>query len=135
MRQSIELACHAQIIAYNLGMTSFDPALLLREYGDEALVRDLAQLLVTTVPSQVENVRSAVAAHDSAAVRAAAHKLRGSLASFGLAGAVEAARQLETLAAGGDLSQADALSGKLIADALALCESAKAWLATGPSLS
>jgi protein-histidine pros-kinase len=116
-------------------MTSFDPALLLREYGDEGLVRDLAELLVTTVPSQVENVRTAVAAHDSAAVRAAAHKLRGSLASFGLTGAVDAARQLETVAAGGDLSQADALSGQLIADALALCESAKAWLASGPSLS
>jgi HPt (histidine-containing phosphotransfer) domain-containing protein len=135
MRQSIELACHAHIIAYNLGMTSFDPALLLREYGDEALVRDLAQLLVTTVPSQVENVRTAVAANDSTAVRAAAHKLRGTLASFGLTGAVEAARQLEAMAAGGDLSQADALGEKLVADALSLCESARAWLASGPSLS
>jgi HPt (histidine-containing phosphotransfer) domain-containing protein len=116
-------------------MPSFDPALLLREYGDESLVRDLAHLLVTTLPSQVDAIRSAVSARDSAAVRAAAHKLRGSIASFGLTDAVEAARRLETLAAGGDLSQADTLSTELIAGALALCDSARAWLAGDASLS
>ena len=53
--------------------------LLLQEYGDETLVRDLARLLVDTTPAQIDAVRTAVGAGDGAALRAAAHKLRGSL--------------------------------------------------------
>jgi HPt (histidine-containing phosphotransfer) domain-containing protein len=109
-------------------MPAFDAVILLREYGDEALVRDLAQLLVDTTPQQIDAVRSAVAANDGAALRAAAHKLRGSIVPFGVPDAVEAARRLESMGIAGDLAGADVLSRELVAGVESLRESAKAWL-------
>jgi len=109
-------------------MPAFDPRVLLDEYGDEALVRDLAKLLVETVPVQVDAVRSAIDARDSAALRAAAHKLRGSIVSFGVPDTVDIARQLEAMGAAGDLDGADTLVPQLAADVQSLCTSAKAWL-------
>ena len=109
-------------------MPAFDPRVLLDEYGDEALVRDLAKLLVETVPVQVDAVRSAIDARDSAALRAAAHKLRGSIVSFGVPDTVDTARQLEAMGAADDLDGADTLVPQLAADVQSLCTSAKAWL-------
>ena len=109
-------------------MPAFDPRILLDEYGDEALVRDLAILLVETVPMQVDAVRSAVNARDGSALRAAAHKLRGSIVSFGVPDTVDTARRLETMGASGDLDGADTLVPQLAADVQSLCTSAKAWL-------
>ena len=109
-------------------MPPFDAGILLREYGDEALVRDLAQLLVDTTPQQMDAVQSAVAAQDGAALRAAAHKLRGSIGPFGLSDAVEAARRLEVMGTTGDLAGANDLSRELVASVKSLRESAKAWL-------
>ena len=109
-------------------MPAFDPRVLLDEYGDEALVRDLAKLLVETVPVQVDAVQSAVDAGDSPALRVAAHKLRGSIVSFGVPDTVDIARQLEAMGAAGDLDGADTLVPQLAADVQLLCTSAKAWL-------
>jgi len=109
-------------------MPAFDPRVLLDEYGDETLVRDLAQLLIQTTPAQVDAVQSAVAARDSAALRTAAHKLRGSIAPFGMAAAVETARKLEAMGTAGNLDGADALSRELTADVQSLRDSAKEWL-------
>ena len=116
------------IIAYNRGMASFDSSLLLHEYGDEDLVRDLAQLLVDTIPEQIDAVTNAVTAGDAAALRKAAHKLRGSIVAFGMAEAVERARRLEAMGADGDLTDAAALSHLLLADVQSLRDSASAWL-------
>src|SRR6185295_18179088 len=115
-------------------MPSFDATLLLREYGDAALVRDLAQLLVDTTPEQIDAVRSAVEAGDHTALRAAAHRLRGSIVAFGVPDAVEAARRLEAMAVTGDLSGADVISRALVADVQSLRDSARAWLAAGAAL-
>jgi HPt (histidine-containing phosphotransfer) domain-containing protein len=109
-------------------MPAFNPRILLDEYGDEALVRDLARLLVETVPVQVDAVRSAVSARDGSALRAAAHKLRGSIVTFGVPDTVDTARRLETMGASGDLDGADTLVPQLAADVQSLCTSAKAWL-------
>jgi HPt (histidine-containing phosphotransfer) domain-containing protein len=109
-------------------MPAFDPRVLLDEYGDEGLVRDLAKLLVETVPVQVDAVRSALDARDGSALRAAAHKLRGSIVSFGVPETVDTARRLEAMGASGDLADADALVPQLAADVKSLCTSAKAWL-------
>ena len=109
-------------------MAAFDPRVLLDEYGDDALVRDLARLLIETVPVQADAVRSAVAARDSAALRAAAHKLRGSIAPFGVPAAVEAAHKLEAMGTVGNLDGADSLSRDLVADVQSLRDSAKDWL-------
>ena len=109
-------------------MPAFDPRVLMDEYGDEALVRDLAGLLVDTVPQQVDAVRTAVDARDGPALRAAAHKLCGSIVSFGVPATVDTARRLEAMGASGDLADADALVPQLAADLQSLCTSARAWL-------
>ena len=115
-------------------MPPFDAALLLQEYGDEGLVRDLARLLVDTTPAQIDAVQTAVGAGDGAALRAAAHKLRGSLVAFGVPDAVEAARKLEAMGAAGNLAGADVLSRELVAGVQSLRESARAWLDAGAAL-
>ena len=109
-------------------MPPFDAQLLLQEYGDEGLVRDLARLVIDTTPEQIDAVQKAVAANDAATLRAAAHKLRGSIVPFGMASAVEIARRIELMAAAGDLTGVDALSRELIADVQSLRASASAWL-------
>ena len=43
-------------------MPPFDAGLLLEEYGDEGLVRDLAQLVIETMPAQITAVETAVEA-------------------------------------------------------------------------
>src|SRR5258706_6939003 len=115
-------------ISHNLHVTSFDPAALFNEYGDLGLVRELAQLLVDTTPPQLEAIRSAVAARDAVAPRAAAHHLRGSLVAFGVPDAVETARALEAMGSAGDLTGAEALRTSLASDVQSLRESAEAWL-------
>jgi HPt (histidine-containing phosphotransfer) domain-containing protein len=112
-------------------MSPFDPDALLRDYGDERLVRDLAKLLVDTLPEQMDAVRSAVNTRNGAALRAAAHKLRGTIGPFSVPGAVEQARTLEAMGAAGTLDGADALSRELEADVQSLRDSAKAWLEDG----
>jgi HPt (histidine-containing phosphotransfer) domain-containing protein len=111
-----------------LHVTAFDAAALFKEYGDLGLVRELAQLLVDTTPAQLEAIRSAVAAGDALALRAAAHRLRGSLVAFGVPDAVETARTLEALGSSDDLTGAEALRTSLARDVESLCESAVAWL-------
>jgi HPt (histidine-containing phosphotransfer) domain-containing protein len=109
-------------------MPPFDAVLLLQEYGDQALVRDLAQLVIETMPAQITALETAVAARDSAAIRAAAHKLRGSITPFRVPNAVDAARKLEEMGAAADLNGVDVLSRELVAGVQSLRDSAKAWL-------
>ena len=116
---------------YNALVPGFSAALLLEEYGDHALVRELAQLLIDTTPAQLDAIRTAVAAGDAASLRTAAHRLRGSLVAFGVPDAVETARTLEAMGESGELAGAEALSVALIDDVQSLRESARAWLETG----
>jgi HPt (histidine-containing phosphotransfer) domain-containing protein len=106
----------------------FNAAALFAEYGDQGLVRELARLLVDTTPSQVDAIRSAVASGDAVALRATAHRLRGSLVPFGVARAVETARALEAMGSAGDLTGAEPLSVSLANDVEFLRKSALAWL-------
>jgi HPt (histidine-containing phosphotransfer) domain-containing protein len=112
----------------------FNATALFNEYGDHALVRDLAQLLVDTTAAQLDAIRSAIAADDAKALHAAAHRLRGSIVVFGVPGAVETARTLEAMGAAGTLTGAEALSATLAKDVQSLRDSAKAWLDTGTAL-
>ena len=115
-------------------MPPFDAVLLFSEYGDENLVRDLAQLIVDTTPAQVDAVHAAVDKGDGAALKAAAHKLRGSIVNFGVPTAVETAKKLEAMGEAGDLAGAGELSRNLAAEVQLLRDSAKAWLDAGGAL-
>jgi len=115
-------------------MPSFNATSLFEEYEDAGLVRELAQLLVDTTPEQIDAVRAAVGAADPAALRNAAHKLRGSIVAFGVPDAVEAARTLEAMGVAGDLTGAEAISRALADDVQSLRDSARAWLDAGAAL-
>jgi HPt (histidine-containing phosphotransfer) domain-containing protein len=112
----------------------FSATLLLEEYGDHALVRELAQLLIDTTPAQLDAIRTAVATGDAASLRTAAHRLRGSLVAFGVPDAVETARTLEAMGESGELTGAEALSVALADDVQSLRDSARAWLDTGSAI-
>ena len=107
----------------------FNGPALLAEYGDEELVAELAQLFLDTAASQMEAIRGAVDRLDAAALKAAAHRLRGALATFGAVSATELSFALESQAATGDLSAAAELAARLDAEMQALCAGAGSWLA------
>ena len=80
------------------------------------------------------NVRQEVypdaGAIDGPALKAAAHKLKGSIATFGAARAVQLARGLELCGVSGDIDSARASGPELQDEVRALCASAQAWLSS-----
>jgi CheY-like chemotaxis protein/HPt (histidine-containing phosphotransfer) domain-containing protein len=72
-------------------------ALLERLNGDRALLGELIGVFENDCPRMLDAVRQAVEAGDAAALQAAAHKLKGSVANFSAGGAVDAAARLETM--------------------------------------
>jgi HPt (histidine-containing phosphotransfer) domain-containing protein len=61
----------------------------------------------------VREIERAIASGDAAALRRAAHALKGSVANFAVPAPVEAARKLEKMGMDGDLSGAPALFAEL----------------------
>ena len=106
----------------------FNPAPLLEEYGDASLVRELAQLFIDSVSSQMEAVTEAAARGDAVGVKAAAHRLRGALATFGAVSATQLAQTLELMGESGNLEGAPALANELAVEVRDLCTGAAAWL-------
>jgi len=80
---------------------------LARVEGDEGLLADLAKLFCEESPKLLSAVRDAVARRDSAALKRAAHSLKGSMSTFAARDATEAALRLEELASGGELVDAE----------------------------
>ena len=91
-------------------------ALLGNTGGNEALARRLAELFLEQCPRLMAGIRDAMARRDAVALGAAAHKLKGSVANFRAARAVEAATTLETMARNGDLAGAEDAYGRLDQD-------------------
>ena len=110
-------------------MTSqFNSGALLAEYGDEELVADITQLFLDTATSQMQLILSAVTAGDAPALKAAAHRLRGAVATFGAETATELTQSLETMGATNQLNGAGALAERLSRAMQELCDGARAWL-------
>ena len=107
----------------------FNGTALMAEYGDAELVAELAQLFLETATSQMDAIRGAVERLDAAALKAAAHRLRGAVATFGAVSATELSFALESKAATGDLSTVQDLAATLDAEMKALCADAGSWLA------
>ncbi len=108
----------------------FDPSRLLAEYEDDLLVAEITQMLLDTAPGLLRTIEEAVAAGDAAALKAGAHRLRGSVATFGLDSATQATLDLERLAANGQMASAPAVVAGLTRDVGILCAGARSWLAT-----
>ena len=97
------------VAAVELAAGRFDSTVAAaRLGGDRHLLREMLDLFMTECPGMISAVRSAIDASDAAALRRAAHALKGSVANFAAPRPVEAARRLEKLGIDGDLSGAEA---------------------------
>jgi CheY-like chemotaxis protein len=74
--------------------------------GDRHLLLELVEIFLAECPVLVSNVRKAIDASDAAALRHAAHALKGSVANFAAPRPFEAARRLERMGIDEDLSGA-----------------------------
>ena len=83
-----------------------DRALLDRVNGDRRLLSELIAVFRGDSKNTLAAIAKALAAGDAAAIEAAAHKMKGSVANFGSERAVDAARRLEELARQRDLAAA-----------------------------
>lgn len=108
----------------------FDVAPLLAEYGDAALIGELVGLFVNSTDDQLASLINGIARRDPGMVEAAAHRLRGSIGTFGASTAVRMAQQLETMGATGNLEGANALANQFVVAVQQLCDDAAAWLTT-----
>jgi len=89
--------------------------------GDRDLLRSLAETALEEYPRLMGTIRQAIAGRDAAALRLAAHTLKGSIRHFGAPGAFKQAHGMEMIAGAGDFRQAE--------DALPALESEVARLA------
>ncbi|MBX3375106.1 MAG: response regulator [Phycisphaeraceae bacterium] len=73
-------------------------AALARLGGDEALLREIADLFLRETPGRLDDIRSSVAERDPARIARLAHALVGATGNFGDTRLLRAARALESLA-------------------------------------
>ncbi len=78
---------------------------LARVGGDLDLLKEIAALFLDEYPRELDEIRSALAASDADTLERSAHGLKGSVANFGAAAAVDAAFQLEQIGKAGKLDQ------------------------------
>lgn len=79
-------------------------AALMRVGGDPELLKEIAVLFLESYPGWLEELRQAATRGDAQTVENTAHGLKGSVANFGAADAVDAAFQLERQGRNRDLS-------------------------------
>jgi signal transduction histidine kinase/DNA-binding response OmpR family regulator/HPt (histidine-containing phosphotransfer) domain-containing protein len=91
-------------------------AALKQAGGDRELLRELVRLFLADQERGLAGLREALAAGSAAALAAAAHGLKGSLAVLGARAACDAALRLEVLGRQGSLAGAEEASGLLRAE-------------------
>ena len=102
----------------------FDVARLLeRVGGDRKALAELVRIFRADSPKQVARIRKAVQESDAAALRAAAHALKGAVSNFAAPPATEAALRLQKIGEAGRLAGAGAALEQLEReiDALLAC--------------
>ncbi len=75
--------------------------------GDEELLRVVVETFLAEAPRLMQEIRNALAAKDPAALRIAAHTLKGSIRYFGSTRAFDLAFRLESLGRSGNLEGAE----------------------------
>ena len=81
--------------------------------GSLEMLHDLIALFQQECPKLMEEIHQAIANGDAQRLQRAAHTLKGSIGIFAAAPAFEAAKRLESLGRGGDLSGAAAAQAAL----------------------
>ena len=75
--------------------------------GDEELLRELIAAFLRDAPQRMAAIEQAVGSHDGAALRQAAHSLKGSMQAIGARAPAQLAWQLETIAANAQWANVD----------------------------
>ncbi|WP_053225689.1 hybrid sensor histidine kinase/response regulator [Solirubrobacter soli] len=96
---------------------------LARDVGDDAIVEEICDLFLTEAGPRLEAMRAATRRGDAEALHVHAHTLKGAASSVGAAMVANAAEEIQTHAAAGDLVGADAWLTRL-ADAVDLTRTA-----------
>jgi PAS domain S-box-containing protein len=89
------------------------PAALARVDGDDAFLRELANLFIEQCPGLLAELETAIQQRDAIAIGKSAHTIKGNAASLGATAAYEQARRLEEKAEAGELESTDQLSTEL----------------------
>jgi CheY-like chemotaxis protein len=84
--------------------------------GDPELLQEIAALFLDELPHLTDAIQDALVKQDSNALERAAHKLKGSVGSFGARRAYDAAYRLEVIGREGRLAEADAAWSDLEGD-------------------
>jgi len=108
---------------------TFDADVLIAEFGDEVLIAELAQLLLTHVDDQLNAVAAAIESGNGPALKSAAHKIKGGMGTFGASPVVKLATTLEAMGRDDRLEGAAPLAAALSEEIKALCDGARTWLA------
>ena len=96
------------------------PKLLERVGGDRRALAELVRIFRADWPKQAERLRSAIRGGDAAALRAAAHALKGAVSNFAAAAATEAALSLQKMGEAGRLVGAEVVLERLEGEVAAL---------------
>ena len=70
---------------------------LARVGGDENLLKEVVRIFLADFPGMMDEIRRAVADRNAHALRQSAHRLKGAVANFSLAGVADAALRLEMI--------------------------------------
>ena len=89
------------------------PRLLERVGGDRKALAELVRIFRADSPKQVARIRNAIQESDAAALRAAAHALKGAVSNFAAPPATEAALRLQKMAEAGRLTGAETALDRL----------------------
>jgi HPt (histidine-containing phosphotransfer) domain-containing protein len=84
-------------------------ALLERVGGDQDIFVELCDVFLDDAPRRLDSIRIALESGDAGVLRREAHAFRGEAAAFDAADVVTVAREIEQLAAAGDVQRAHPL--------------------------
>jgi len=111
---------------------SFDEqAALARVAGDRGLLKEIAGIYLDSYEDMVQGVRDAVSAGDAAALKSAAHFIKGTVSNFEALQATAAARELEQMGNDGQLDGAPAKLVELEREAARLADELSAYRDAG----
>jgi HPt (histidine-containing phosphotransfer) domain-containing protein len=89
-----------------LAETVFDRKVAMANVdGDAGLLKEIAALFLGEYPKTLREMTDAVARSDAAQVERTAHGLKGSVSNFGAQAAMEATREIESLARKRELAE------------------------------
>jgi HPt (histidine-containing phosphotransfer) domain-containing protein len=96
-----------------LDMSVVEELLSLCDDGDPELLLDLIEMFLDDAPAKVAAIQQGIQGHDLEAVERAAHSLKGSSGNLGATGLQDTCEQLQNVARGHQIREAQALLGGL----------------------